>query len=365
MNSQDPQIAQQRKNDHVKFALAQQEQVSGSSFADIRFVHHSLNSVNFEQIDLTTQWAGHTHQLPFYINGMTGGSRFTKQFNTQLARVAAETGLAMASGSVSAALKDPSVADTFTTIRQENPKGFVLANLGAHHGVDNAKRAVDLLQANALQIHLNIPQEVVMPEGDRDFSSWSRNIEAIVAQVGVPVIIKEVGFGMSQETIAHLIKLGVQTIDVSGRGGTNFIQIENQRRDQLDFSDLSLWGQTTPESLLEAQAYLDQVEILASGGIRNYLDILKALALGARATGLSGHFLKSVQKDGVQATIMMVEQWRDSLKHLMLLLGCQNLAQVRQVQVILGPSLNQWAQARQLDLKNFYQKHQYFPESPQ
>ncbi|UPQ86060.1 type 2 isopentenyl-diphosphate Delta-isomerase [Ignavigranum ruoffiae] len=361
MNSQEPQIAQQRKNDHVKYALAQQGQLRDSSFEEIRFVHHSFNQVDFPSIDLSTEWAQHQHALPFYINGMTGGSQFTKQFNRKLAQVAATTGLAMASGSVSAALKDPSVANSFTVIRQENPQGFVLANIGAHHGVDNAKRAVDLLAANALQIHLNIPQEVVMPEGDRDFTTWSANIEKIVDQVGVPVIVKEVGFGMSKETIEHIIDLGVQTVDISGRGGTNFIKIENERRDQLDFSALASWGQTTVESLLEAQPYLQQVEVLASGGIRHYLDILKALALGARATGLSGHFLKSVQDQGVQATIAMVDQWQDSLKHMLLLLGCQNLDQVRQLQLVLSPALHHWAQVRQLDLKAFYQAHQYVP----
>lgn len=350
MDSQDPYLAQARKDDHVKHALDQQRELQASHFDQIRFVHHSFNRVDFSKIDLSSYWAGHKHNLPFYINGMTGGSHFTKQFNTMLAQVAAETGLTMASGSVSAALKDPTVADSFTTIRQMNPDGFVLANLGAHHGVDNAKRAVDLLQANGLQIHLNIPQEVVMPEGDRDFSNWLENIRLIVDQVGVPVIVKEVGFGMSSQTIQNLIEAGVQTIDVSGRGGTNFIQIENARRDRLDFSSLAGWGQTTPESLLEAQAYMNHVEILASGGIRDFTDIIKALAMGARATGISGHFLKMVQDQGVEATIQMVRDWQDSLKHMLLLLGCQNLSDLRSADLVLGPDLTHWAQARGISL---------------
>lgn len=350
MNSQEPFIAQSRKDDHVHHALKQQDQPPCSPFDDIRFVHQSLNSVNFHKIDISTQWAGHQHQHPFYINGMTGGSRFTKQFNEKLAIVAAETGLAMASGSVSAALKDPSVVDTFSIVRQMNPHGFVLANLGAHHNVDNAKRAVDILQANALQIHLNIPQEVVMPEGDRDFSSWEQNIHDIIAQVGVPVIIKEVGFGMSQETIQRLIELGVQTIDVSGRGGTNFIQIENQRRDRLDFSALSEWGQTTPEALLEAKQYMGEVSILASGGIRHYLDILKALAMGAKATGISGLFLKKINDDGVDSTIRMVNDWSESLRHLYLMLGVENTSQLTNLPLIFNQNLINWAQQRQIDL---------------
>ena len=350
MDSQEPSLAQARKDDHVKHALDQHSKFMKSPFDQIRFVHHSLNQVDFKSLDLSTQWAGHQHPLPFYINGMTGGSDFTKKYNRQLAQVAAETGLAMASGSVSAALKDPSVSDSFTVIRQMNPKGFVLANIGAHHHVDNAKKAVDLLQANALQIHLNIPQEVVMPEGDRDFSTWLRNIEDIVAEVGVPVIVKEVGFGMSKQTIKNLIQVGVRTIDISGRGGTNFINIENARRDQLDFSALGDWGQTTPESLLEAQAYLSNVEILASGGIRHFVDIVKALSLGARASGISGHFLKSVHDKGVDETIKMVDQWQESLRHMMLLLGCQTIQDIQSQEIVLGQELTHWAHSRGIDL---------------
>lgn len=350
MDSQEPTLAQARKDDHVRHALEQQAKTIPSQFDGIRFVHHSLNTTDFQTIDISTEWAGHHHAHPFYINGMTGGSAFTKQFNTLLGRVAHETGLAMASGSVSAALKDPTVADSFTTIRQENPHGFVMANLGAHHPLDRAKQAVDLLQADALQIHLNIPQEVVMPEGDRDFSSWLENIKTIVDKVGVPVIVKEVGFGMSRESIALLIQAGVKTIDVSGRGGTNFIQIENERRQHLDFSAISQWGQTTPEALMEAQASMTRAEILASGGIRHYNDILKALALGARAIGISGLFLKYVKEKGVDATVQMVHDWTESLKHLFLLLGCQNLAQVRHADLVLPPDLIHWAEWRGIDL---------------
>ena len=350
MDSQDPQIAQSRKDDHVHHALQQQNKAIPSQFDQIRFIHQSLNHVSFDQIDISTEWAHHRHSHPFYINGMTGGSRFTKQFNDKLAQVAAETGLAMASGSVSAALKDPSVIDTFQIIRERNPKGFVMANIGAHHSLDNAKRAVDILRADALQIHLNIPQEVVMPEGDRNYSMWEENIETIVNSVGVPVIIKEVGFGMSQETIQRLLQLGVETIDVSGRGGTNFITIENERRDHLDFSAIAHWGQTTPESLLEAQNYIDKATILASGGIRNYMDIIKALALGASATGISGLFLKKVNDDGIDATIQMVHDWTDSLKHLYLLLGVNTTSNLNKLPLILSSELLTYAQQRKLDL---------------
>ncbi|MGX7091781.1 type 2 isopentenyl-diphosphate Delta-isomerase [Hutsoniella sourekii] len=344
-------INQQRKDDHVNHALEQQKQLQHSAFDDLRIIHHSFNQVDFEAIDLTTHWAGNNHSLPFYINGMTGGSAFTKKFNHDLAEVAKQTGLSMASGSVSIALKEPQVSDSFTVIREQNPDGFVLANLGAHHDLDNARRAVELLQADALQIHLNIPQEVVMPEGDRDFSTWSTNIQSIVEGLGLPVIVKEVGFGMSQQTIQHLIDLGVETVDVSGRGGTNFVSIENNRRQNFSLESLASWGQTTPESLLEARPFLEEIEVLASGGIRHYLDIVKALVMGAKACGISGFFLQSIQDQGIDGTVRLVEEMKEAIQLTCLMAGAQSVKHLKDIDWIITGDLAQYAQARKLTLK--------------
>lgn len=349
----------ERKDDHVNLALSQQNELAVSDFDNIRFVHHSFAPIKFADIQLTTQWANHTHSLPFYINGMTGGSEYTKDFNRKLAEVARETGLAMASGSVSVAMKDNSIADSFTIIREVNPNGFVMANLGAHHTLENARKAVDLLQANALQIHLNVPQEVVMPEGDRDFSMWSHNISQIVQHLDVPVIVKEVGFGMSRQTIQHLIDLDVQTIDVSGRGGTNFIRIENSRRDQLDFSLLNGWGQSTAESLLEALPFSQKATVLASGGIRHYLDIVKCLALGASAVGLSGKFLSTVHHGGVDATIQLVQQWQESIRHVLLMLGCTTIADLQTTDCLLSGTLRDFAENHQINWQQLANRHTY------
>lgn len=348
---QQPSLAQRRKDDHVNLALEQQGKIMTSPFDDIRFMHHSFSDVKFDKIDISTSWAGATHSLPFYINGMTGGSKFTKQFNDLLSKLAHETGLAMASGSVSVALKEPEVSDSFTIIRKNNPNGFVIANLGAHHDLENAKRAVDLLQANALQIHLNTPQEVVMPEGDRDFSMWKENIQNIVENVGVPVIVKEVGFGMSRETMDELVSLGVTNIDVSGRGGTNFVNIENDRRESIDYSLLGGWGQTTPESLLESLSLQKEVNILASGGVRSYYDIIKALAFGAKAAGMSGKMLATVHEQGIESGIQIVNDWAEAIKHMLLLLNCTNLDDLRHTQLLISGDLKAFADLREIDYK--------------
>lgn len=351
LQSQLPSFSQQRKDDHVKYALKQQQQVKNSPFEEIRFVHHSFSPMSIDEIKLNTTWAKKQHSYPFYINGMTGGSANTLVINQQLAIVARETGLAMASGSVSGALSDANVKNSYTIIRKENPDGFVMANLGAHHPIENAKRAVDLLQADALQIHLNVPQEIVMPEGDRDFTNWSKNIETIVRELSVPLIVKEVGFGMSSQTIQHLINLGVQTIDISGRGGTNFITIENERRDRLDFSTIQQWGQTTPESLLESLAFQSRAEILASGGISDFMDIIKSLALGARAVGLSGKFLNMIITEGIESTIERIEQWKEAIRHVMLLLNASTIDDLQKTDLILSEELRSWAIARSIDWK--------------
>lgn len=346
-------IDRHRKDDHLTEALSQQSEIQYSSFDDIRFIHHSLGTISADEISLETEWAGVHHPLPIYINGMTGGTHRSYRYNQLLAEVARETGIAMASGSMSIALKqidDRETLESFTIIRKTNPDGFVMANLGAGHSLDNARRVVEILEADALQIHLNRPQEVIMPEGDRDFSKWHENIAAIVEGIDVPVIVKEVGFGMSRQTIETLINLGVRTIDLSGRGGTNFAKIENNRRQALDLSRLTSWGQTTAESLLESIPFQKRAEILASGGVRDYFDMTRALALGARATGISGHILNIVDQGGTQAGIDFIEQTRHGLAQTFLLLDVRNIHELQSSDYILTGALREWAIERNISL---------------
>lgn len=175
-----------RKNEHV--SLSENFYAQGdSSFKDVHFVHHSFPTIDVADVDLRSQLGELEFSLPFFINAMTGGSEWTGKLNQKLAILARETGLAIASGSISAALKNPDLADSYSVIRKENPDGLVFANLGA----ENVKRAIDLIDADAIQIHLNAPQEVVMPEGDREFSNWIENIQEIVDKVEQPLIVKE------------------------------------------------------------------------------------------------------------------------------------------------------------------------------
>ncbi|GAB3304415.1 type 2 isopentenyl-diphosphate Delta-isomerase [Pseudoclavibacter terrae] len=339
-----------RKDEHVDLALEQRSGITRNDFDDVRFVHHALGGVDRGSVSTAVEVAGANWPVPFYLNGMTGGSERTGAINRDLAVAARETGIAMAAGSLSAYLKDAATAPSFRVIRDENPDGFVMANVNATVSSDDAQHAVDLLEADALQIHINSVQETVMPEGDRDFAAWPGAIEAIVQRVGVPVIVKEVGFGLSSKTLARLAELGVSYADVSGRGGTDFAKIENSRRRLGDYASLVGWGQSTPEALIEADASTSPTPVLlASGGVRTPLDVLRALALGARAVGVSGHFLEVLVEEGLETLVEHIRSWQDQLAALQTMLGAPTPAALRQQELILHGALLEFCASRGID----------------
>lgn len=339
-----------RKDDHVRFAVEQHRDLGGyNQFDDVSFVHHALAGIDRAEVSLATRFGGLDWRFPLYINAMTGGSPRTGLINRDLAIAARETGVPIATGSMSAYFADASVAETFSVMRRENPDGFIMANINATASVDDARRAIDLMRADALQIHLNTIQETVMPEGDRSFASWGPRIEQIVAGVDVPVIVKEVGFGLSRETLSRLRDMGVRVADVSGRGGTNFARIENDRRPHADYAYLNGWGQSTPACLLDAQGV--GIPVLASGGVRHPLDVVRALALGASAAGVSGLFLKTVLDGGVPALIVLISRWLDHLAALMTALGARNPAELTRCDVLIQGGLRAFCAERGIETR--------------
>ncbi|MFR4286979.1 MAG: type 2 isopentenyl-diphosphate Delta-isomerase [Enterococcus italicus] len=336
-----------RKDEHVSLAKAFHKD-RPSDFDHVHLIHRSFPQVTVDDISITSEMASLPLKTPFFINAMTGGSEKTKQINEQLATLARETSLAMATGSVSIALKDPSVQDSFTIVRKTNPTGMILANVGAGSSLEQAQRAIDLLEANALQIHVNAPQELVMPEGDRDFRYWLEDIAKIASTLYIPVIVKEVGFGMTRETIQQLIDCGITSIDVSGQGGTSFTQIENARRKKREFGYLDSYGLSTVQSLLEANEVPYPYEFIASGGIRQAYDIFKALALGANAVGISGTILTHLLTKGLDETILLVQQWQSELTTLYAMTGSKTTAQTRTVPLYFTGSVREWCDARRI-----------------
>lgn len=341
-----------RKNEHVHLSEKFYDD-KRSSLAAIRFVHHSLKAISTAEVSLATQLGDFQLEVPFFINAITGGNEWTGKINRKLAELAKECQLAMAVGSMSIALKDPDLAQSFQVVRQTYPDGLLFANLGAHHSVDNAKRAIDLLDADAIQIHLNSPQEITMPEGDRHFSLWADNIYHLQNELDLPLIVKEVGFGMSKETIQSLEEMGVQYIDISGTGGTNFVEIENYRRKDYKLDELLPWGQSTAESLLEAESTKESTALIASGGIRAPQDILKALALGADAVGMSSQFLHLVIHHDLEECINIVHHWKDELIKTMTILGAHHPSDLRHCDLILPAELVHYAKMRGLDYHHY------------
>lgn len=338
-------MSSRRKDDHVRIAVEQQDGRAGhNDFDDVTFVHHALAGIDRDDVSLATRFAGFDWPVPLYINAMTGGSEMTGAINRDLAIAAREIGVPIATGSMSPYFKDSSTAGTFSVVREENPDGFVMANINAMASTDNARRAVDLVRADALQIHINTIQETVMPEGDRSFSSWPRRIEEIVTAVSVPVVVKEVGFGLSRETVSLLSKLGVAVADVGGRGGTNFARIENSRRESADYAFLDGWGQSAPACLLDADS--SGLPLLASGGVRNPLDVARALALGAAAAGASGAFLRTVVDEGVDVLVARLSTWLDQLAALLTALGARTPAALTGSDVLVQGELAAFCAAR-------------------
>lgn len=354
--SSDLSLIEQRKDDHIKLACEQYDAHADAGFEHVRFIPNALPQLALSDVDAsvrvfdeTTKW-----DTPLYINAMTGGSKKGENINESLARVAAKTGLAMASGSLSAALKNPQLAETFSVIRRFNPRGFVMANVSAGASAEQAIKAVEILQANALQIHLNAAQELVMSEGDRDFSAWLNNIEAIARELDsmkVPVVVKETGCGMSARDVLRLKNVGVRSVDVGGRGGTNFVAIENARRGRKSgYEFLDSWGLTTVESLLDI-AQCDEIlceprdcadscdsarmQVFASGGVRTPLDVVRSLRLGASAAGVAGEFLHTLINEGEDALVEQIESWKAQIRVIMALLGCKNIEDLRENSRIL------------------------------
>lgn len=352
-------IVSSRKEDHIRLAAEQQNRPAPRAYDDVDILHHALAGINRDRVDLSVRVGPWTWPAPLYINGMTGGTETAMAINRALAAACAATGIAMASGSVGIALDHPETAASFTVIREENPDEIVFANIGAGRSVDDAKRAVDLLSADGLQLHLNSVQETVMPEGSRDFSSWLPLIEQIAAGLDVPVIVKEVGFGLSAKALTQLKDAGVCLVDVAGSGGTDFARIENDRRrgGHDDYSYLNGYGSSAVQCLLDAYSAghvgpdADPAfTVLSSGGVRHPLDVVKSLALGARAVGVAGSFLTVALEEGAEAMTEVLRIWIERIGQMMAMMGAESPEALHDTDILVRGESREFAQLRGIDL---------------
>lgn len=254
----------------------------------------------------------------------------------------------MAVGSQTIALEETDWIESFSVVREYNPDGLIIANLSAAASSDDAMAAVDMINADALQLHFNVPQELAMPEGDRHFKDIIEQVSRVVETCPVPVIAKEVGFGFSRESVKRLYDAGVRIFDTGGQGGTNFIAIEDKRGGVFQ-GELNSWGIPTAVSLLEILASNLPVKIIASGGIRSGLDAAKSLALGADMVGIAGSLLRILLHQGADELDRWVNDFLYRLRAVFLMSGAANTKSIREKPVIiLGPTA-EWLRARNID----------------
>ncbi|MFW9962728.1 MAG: type 2 isopentenyl-diphosphate Delta-isomerase [Candidatus Sifarchaeia archaeon] len=338
-------LTRRRKIEHIEICLDEEVQCQRSTmFEDIEFVHNALPEIDKDSIDLTTNFFGLRANAPLVIAAMTGGHPKTKSINQRLASAAEELGLPIGVGSQRAAVEDPSLADTFTIVRESAPSVPVIANIGATH-VDDAPEAVRMIDADILAIHLNPLQEAIQPEGDCNSVGALESIATIVDSVDIPVIIKETGAGISSDVAKRLEEVGVAGIDVGGVGGTSWAGVEYFRAQKED-DDLKAqlglefwdWGIPTALSVLMV---LDSTEldVIATGGIRSGLDIAKALALGSTAAGIAQPLLRQAVHGSSLDVVVELERFLEGLAVAMYLTGSQKVEDLSSKQLILSGKL--------------------------
>ncbi|MDD4169675.1 MAG: type 2 isopentenyl-diphosphate Delta-isomerase [Desulfotomaculaceae bacterium] len=349
-------LRQQRKLDHIEYALKLGQPGITNGFEDIYLINNSLSSLKLDNIDTTCFFMGKKLQAPLLINAITGGHPSVMNINRSLARVARQTGIAMAVGSQMSGLENSEVKQTYEIARQENPNGVILANLNAGAPPEQAAAAVKMISADGLQLYLNIPQELAMPEGDRDFSGIITNISEVVSALDVPVIIKEVGSGLSGETIATLYNMGVRYVDVGGQGGTNFIAIESMRSGREISNEMLNWGIPTAVSLLEGLGLGLPIFIIASGGLKTGIDVAKAITLGAFLAGIAKPFLKELMEKSEEALLSKIDGIIHELRLAMLMSGAENLAQMKKKPVIITGKVAEWTKCRGIDVSIYAQR---------
>jgi isopentenyl-diphosphate delta-isomerase len=311
-------------------------------------VHNALPECDMGTIDLTTRFLNHTISSPLFISAMTGGHPGTKEVNARLARAAERYGLGMGVGSQRAALEDPALADTFSVVRDEAPHAFLVANLGAvqlrDHGFEWVERAIEMIEADAVAIHLNFLQEAIQPEGDHNATGCLDAIGELCREFKTPVIIKETGCGISENVAKRCWGLGVSAIDIGGWGGTSWAAVESVRADKNRNEPgkrlknlgeaFSEWGIPTVVSLAEVLATGSPV--IVSGGVRSGLDMAKGLAFGADLCGMALPLLKPAMENDV-ALDRTIEVIHQELTSAMFLTGSARITDLRKARMfILG-----------------------------
>ena len=332
-------LTERRKDDHIRINLDENVQFPRltTGLERLRFMHQALPELDLEAVDTRTTVFGKSLDSPLLISSMTGGTERARQINLTLAEAAKSAGIALGLGSQRAALEDPALATTYD-VRRVAPDILLFANLGAvqlnhGYGVDECRRAVDMIQADALILHFNALQEAVQPEGDSRFSGLLERVEAVCRELGVPVIAKEVGWGFSPQAARKLADVGVAAIDVAGSGGTSWSEVEYHRAPTAQHANVARafadWGIPTADSLRYVREAVPGLALFASGGLRDGVDIAKCIALGAELGGVAGPFLRTAAQS-VDAVNKLIWEYSTQLRVAMFAAGAANVAALKQ-----------------------------------
>ena len=351
----------QRKIEHVSIALGQDISVAQrANWNDIQFVHQALPEVNLDEIETSVKFLGHTLRYPIFISSLTGGHPDVTAINRNLARAAEQYGLALGVGSQRAGIVNPDVSSSYAVTREHAPNTFLIANIGAPQliaqsrhepfTIGQVERAIEMIGANALAVHMNSLQEAAQPEGDRRAAGEAAALKELAGQVSVPVIAKETGAGVCREQALLLRDCGVAAIDVGGAGGSSMPALEaarSQARGDEKARNIGQlyrdWGIATPVCVVEAG--VAGLPLISTGGVRNGLDIARALALGATLVGMGFPFLKAAS-ESYEAVCELLERVVAELKVAMQLSGAANISRLQQVDIVVTGETRDWLTMR-------------------
>lgn len=322
---------QNRKKEHVELTVNEDvfyKKTTG--FEQFEFVHNALPELDFEDVDVTGELLGRTFSLPLFISSMTGGYSKAGLVNAQIAQFCESVNLPFGVGSQRAMLENPQETESFSIVRKFAPNAFIAANIGGAQLINplekvTFKQLTECIEANAIIVHLNPLQELMQPEGDRNFTGVLKGIEHLVRMSKLPIIVKETGAGISVSVARKLLDVGVKVIDTAGAGGTSWAKVENLRkRNKEPLSIFDDWGIPTAECVSQLQELKSDYdfELIASGGIRNTFDLAKAIALGADFSATAQPVIKLLVNEGLEELTTVFYKWRQEYRTILTLLGC-------------------------------------------
>ncbi|MEX1011251.1 MAG: type 2 isopentenyl-diphosphate Delta-isomerase [Balneolaceae bacterium] len=329
---------QKRKKDHVQLTLGEDvNYLKSTGFEQYDFIHNALPETNFNEVSTHTSLLGRTFSFPLFISSMTGGYSGGVRVNSEIAEFCERWNLPFGVGSQRVMLEEPDTVKSFSVVRERAPEAFIAANIGGAQCIGGiSEKDLDLListiRADALIIHLNPLQELMQPEGDRNFCGIEEGISDLVESCSLPIIVKETGAGISKETAHRLLKCGVKGIDVAGAGGTSWSRIENLRKSPVsEDSFFNDWGIPTSESILQVASLRSDFSfnLIGSGGIRTTADMVKAIALGANFTATAAPIIRLLHEGGIDKLEKQFHLWEEEMRMILTLLGCQSTDQLR------------------------------------